>query len=636
MSSLALIPLSCLLGSALAYLLGKKVNPALGGITATLAAFASFAFTLLTLARFNSSGTIEDNLFTWFSVADLTVDFTLRFDQLSAVMCLVITGIGTLIHLYSTGYMAHDESRPRFFAYLNLFMFSMLVLVLGGNLLTLFVGWEGVGLCSYLLIGFWHKNAAFAAAGRKAFVVNRIGDLGFLIAIFLLFREFGTVDFVELLSALPAIGESVRSFPDMSANFFLTLVALSLFVGAAGKSAQVPLFVWLPDAMAGPTPVSALIHAATMVTAGIYLMARLNPVFSAAPDALAVVLVIAIITALLAALIAITQNDIKKVLAYSTVSQLGFMFMAAGAGAYGVAIFHVVTHAFFKACLFLTAGSVIHGCHHEQDMRHMGGLWKKMPITALTYLLSTIAIAGIFPFAGYFSKHAILEALHSGHNETLGKFAEYLPMLASFAALLTAFYMTRSFCLTFLGSYRGHAHPHESPISMTIPLLALAVLSTGGGLWLSGAFGEQFNLLHWLSPVVGGAHNNHEPLSIVAALAASWVGFLGCGAALFLYTVLPALPPKIFTTLGFISRASQNKFYVDELYQFLIIKPLALTARLLWSIVDKGIVDGTVNGTASLVDVTGEIGRALQSGQTRYYAALMLGGISIMIWFLFA
>lgn len=643
MSSLAFIPLTCLFGSALAYILGKKVAPILGGAVATAAAAISFVFTLFALQRFSAAGghaAIEDNLFTWFSVADLTVDFTLRFDQLTAVMCLVITGIGTLIHLYSVGYMAHDDSRPRFFAYLNLFMFAMLVLVLGGNLLTLFVGWEGVGLCSYLLIGFWHTNAAYAAAGRKAFVVNRIGDLGFLIATFLLFREFGTVDFVGINDAVASLGGYVQSFPDMTSSFFITLVAICLFIGATGKSAQVPLYVWLPDAMAGPTPVSALIHAATMVTAGIYLMARLNPLFSLAPIALAVVVVIAIFTALLAALIAITQNDIKKVLAYSTVSQLGFMFMAAGVGAYWVAVFHLVTHAFFKACLFLTAGSVIHGCHHEQDMRHMGGLWKKMPITTMTYLLSTLAIAGIFPFAGYFSKHAILESLAAAHNPALVGLANYIPILASFAALLTAFYMTRSFCLTFLGNYRGHAHPHESPLTMTIPLMVLAVLSTFGGLWLSGAFGAQFDLNAWLAPVLSGVSHSseahhHELPSVFEGIKASWVGVLGIAAACALYLGAPAVPPAVFKGLGALSRASQNKFYVDEIYGFLIVAPLMLISRLLWKVFDTWIVDGLVNATGNLVDVTGEIGRAVQSGQTRYYGVLMLGGASIMIWFLF-
>ena len=390
LSWIALFPL---MGSILSYLVGSRVNKDAAGWIATGACVFSFIYVVFAFQALPESAALEQTLFTWFQSGGLTVDFTFRFDQLTAVMCLVVTGIGSLIHLYSTGYMAEDESRPRFFAYLNLFMFSMLLLVLGGNLLVLFVGWEGVGLCSYLLIGFWFKNLSFAAAGRKAFVVNRIGDAGFLLAIFLLFQYFGTIDFAEL-ALLITQQSTVVAVP-------FTLIAICLFVGAAGKSAQIPLFVWLPDAMAGPTPVSALIHAATMVTAGVYMLARLNYLFVLAPVAMAVVTIVALLTAFVAATTAVAQYDIKKVLAYSTVSQLGFMFLAASTGAFWVAIFHVVTHAFFKACLFLGAGSVIHGCHHEQDMRQMGGLRKLMPVTFRTYLISTIAIAGIFPLAGY-------------------------------------------------------------------------------------------------------------------------------------------------------------------------------------------------------------------------------------------
>ncbi|MCB0340230.1 MAG: NADH-quinone oxidoreductase subunit L, partial [Bdellovibrionales bacterium] len=436
-------------------------------------------------------GSMEDKLFEWFSVGGLQVDFLFRLDHLSAVMCLVVTGVGTLIHLYSIGYMAEDESRHRFFSYLNLFMFSMLLLVLGGNLLILFIGWEGVGLCSYLLIGFWFKNVAYAAAGRKAFVVNRIGDAGFLLAIFLCFYAFQSVDFVAMKAAVAACENLPLYIP------LFTTIAICLFIGATGKSAQIPLFVWLPDAMAGPTPVSALIHAATMVTAGVYMLARTHFIFSLAPLAGAIVIGIAVLTAFVAATTALTQFDIKKVLAYSTVSQLGFMFMAAGAGAYWVAIFHVVTHAFFKACLFLGAGSVIHGCHHEQDMRQMGGLRKLMPITFWTYLISTLAIAGIAPFAGYYSKHAILSALGGVSNPYLTGYVSGLVLLANITAFLTAFYMTRSVAMTFFGEYRGHAHPHESPWLMTLPLVILAGLATV----FAWAWGSPF--FHYLEEVLG-------------------------------------------------------------------------------------------------------------------------------------
>ncbi len=598
---IALFPL---LGSALAFIIGRS-QKALAGWIATGAAACSFAWVVRCFYALPEGGMLEDNLFTWFSSGNLHVDFLFRFDQLTAVMCLVITGIGSLIHLYSIEYMGHDESPHRFFSYLNLFMFSMLLLVLGGNLLVLFVGWEGVGLCSYLLIGFWFKNAAYAAAGRKAFVVNRIGDAGFLLGIFLLFWNLGTVDFVALKQAAANTAVSAE---------FYAIVAACLFVGAAGKSAQIPLFVWLPDAMAGPTPVSALIHAATMVTAGVYMMARGHFIFTAAPETMVVISFIALATAFIAAATAITQNDIKKVLAYSTVSQLGFMFMAASAGAYWVAIFHVITHAFFKACLFLGAGSVIHGCHHEQDMRHMGGLLTKMPITAVTYGISVLAIAGIFPFAGYQSKHAILAALE--HHPFAHHYAEAFYLVASITAFLTAFYMTRSFAMTFLGKYHGHAHPHESPWKMTLPLIVLALLAVGGGVWLNDA------LPHYLSSVLPHEAGHHAE-TIVEALLHSWVGFLGVALGLLLYTQLVSVPGKVYRAVLPLSTLSLNKFYFDEIYGALIVRPLEKIASLLWKVFDQGIIDGMVNGTAALVDVNGEIVRVTQTGQIRHYALFM-------------
>lgn len=617
---IGLVPLFPLLGSILAFVVGIGAKK-MAGVIATSAAVLSFITVLLLVKALPADGALVYEAFTWMSVGGLDVGFDFRFDQLTAVMCLVITGIGSLIHLYSTAYMAEDESVHRFFSYLNLFMFSMLLLVLGGNLLVLFVGWEGVGLCSYLLIGFWFKNANYAAAGRKAFVVNRIGDAGFLFGVFLLFRQFDTINFAELAQAISASPDLVPLY---------TIIALCFFVGATGKSAQIPLFVWLPDAMAGPTPVSALIHAATMVTAGVYLLARMHFLFDLAPYAQAVIAVVAVATALVAAVTALTQNDIKKVLAYSTVSQLGFMFMAAGAGVYWVALFHVVTHAFFKACLFLGAGSVIHGCHHEQDMRHMGGLWHYMPVTAATYGISTLAIAGIFPLSGYYSKHAILAALGETANPFLLGSVELLVGLASLTAFLTAFYMTRSFAMTFLGEYRGHGHPHESPAAMTIPLVVLAGLALFGGLWLADA------LPHFVAPVLGEVEAHHGE-GILAGLMHSWVGFLGIAVGLLFYTKLGTVPALLYKAVLPLSTLSLNKFYFDEIYRALVIRPLELLASFLHRVVDQGIIDGAVNGTASLVDLSGEISRGTQTGQVRHYALFMfIATLLILFFFVFS
>jgi NADH-quinone oxidoreductase subunit L len=506
---------------------------------------------------------------------------------------------------------------------LNLFLFSMLLLAMGGNMLVLFVGWEGVGLCSYLLIGFWHKNIAFAAAGRKAFVVNRIGDAGFLLAMFLLFWHCQSLDFAVLANSMGGMTAGLA-----------TVIALFLFVGATGKSAQIPLFVWLPDAMAGPTPVSALIHAATMVTAGVYLLARMHFLFDLAPVAMAVVIVVAVLTAFIAAATALVQNDIKKVLAYSTVSQLGFMFMAAGAGAYWVAIFHVVTHAFFKACLFLGAGSVIHGCHHEQDMRKMGGLRVTMPFTCVTYLVSTIAIAGLAPFSGYYSKHAIVESLsHALSHPTVLEpwLGQFLMFLVGFTALLTAFYMTRSFVMTFMGEYRGEAHPHESPWTMVIPLVVLGLLAAFGGWMLM----HVYSLEHYLGHVIPvGASHAHE--SMVSAIVHSWKAIVAVVLAFLLYTKYQDVPGKVYAASGALGRTLSSKFYFDEIYGFLIVRPLEGMARVLWKRVDQDMVDATVNGTSRVVAVSGEILRLTQTGQLRHYALFIyLATVTFVVGFLF-
>jgi NADH-quinone oxidoreductase subunit L len=516
--------------------------------------------------------------------------------------------------------MADDEGMPRFFSYLNLFLFSMLMLVLGGNLLVLFVGWEGVGLCSYLLIGFWFRNLDYCAAGRKAFVVNRIGDAGVLLGIFLLLMTFKTVDFVALSDTFSSVSVQNEGLAGLCA-----IIGFCLFVGATGKSAQLPLFVWLPDAMAGPTPVSALIHAATMVTAGIYLFARMAFLFdAAAPDLGLIVVLVAAATAFISATIAVAQNDIKKVLAYSTVSQLGFMFLAAGAGAYWVALFHVITHAFFKACLFLGAGSVIHGCHHEQDMRQMGGLRRLMPLTFVTYLISTLAIAGIYPFAGFHSKHAIFDALAHSPNPLVQMAAPMVLVLASLTAGLTAFYMTRSLVLTFFGEYRGHAHPHESPARMVIPLIVLALLATGGGVFL------EHYLPEYLSAVLPRSHA-HPSLSPQSSVAASWIGLLGVALGALFFGPLRVIPARAAALFPAIHRALLGKYFIDELYRAVIVRPLEVLSSVLWSGVDKGIIDATVNGTGEMVEISGEIARTAQTGEVRHYALYLLVAAATMI-----
>ena len=531
-ASLAFICLTPLLGSLLSYLVGRMLKPA-AGVIATLAAIASF-YATITASRVLLAAPgvpLEYSLGTWMAVGDFGLDFLFRFDQLTMVMCLVVTGVGSLIHLYSIGYMAEDEGRHRFFAYLNLFLSAMLVLVLGASLPIVFIGWEGVGLCSYLLIGFWFTNTDFAAAGKKAFVVNRIGDVGFLLAMFILFYQVGSLDFQDLEAA------------GLIDPKLLTLAVGALFLGATGKSAQIPLFVWLPDAMAGPTPVSALIHAATMVTAGVYLLARTYFFVELVPGIQLIIAVVAILTAFIAATTALVQNDIKKVLAYSTVSQLGFMFVAISVGAYWVAIFHVLTHAFFKACLFLGAGSVIHGCHHEQDMRRMGGLASKMPVTFFTYLISTLAIAGIAPLAGYYSKHAITAALAGSSAAWVAQWGAIAGVLLQLTAFLTAFYMTRSLVMTFMGSYRGQAHPHESPITMLIPLIVLAALACVGGVYGGEILSTQ---LGQVLPI--NYHYHSEEL--LSAVAHSWLGILGVVLGFVFFGPLLSFPQRSIKELG--------------------------------------------------------------------------------------
>jgi NADH-quinone oxidoreductase subunit L len=483
--------------------LGRNVFPkAVIGAVASLAILASFAISLGIFFEFESTQPVIVHLFDWIKVGGINIPFSFQIDQLSILMLLIITGIGSLIHIYSAGYMSHDTGFGKFFAYLNLFVFFMLLLVLGANYVVMFIGWEGVGLCSYLLIGFWYNKSSYADAAKKAFIMNRIGDLGFLLGVFLIITTFGSVSFVEIFPKAEGL---------VSGDATLMLITILLFIGATGKSAQLPLFTWLPDAMAGPTPVSALIHAATMVTAGIYMIARSNILFTLSPVTMSIIAVVGLATAIIAAIIALTQTDIKKVLAYSTVSQLGYMFLGLGVGAYTGAFFHVLTHAFFKALLFLGAGSVIHAMSDEQDMRNMGGLKGKLPITFLTMLIGTIAIAGLPPFAGFFSKDEILAHVYD-HNKILW-------VVGVLGALLTAFYMFRMMFLTFWGSFRGTEeqkhHLHESPISMTLPLIVLAVLSViGGFIGVPEVLGGGHWLASYLDPVFAASTSKMGVLSL--------------------------------------------------------------------------------------------------------------------------
>jgi NADH-quinone oxidoreductase subunit L len=555
-------------------------------------------------------------LFDWISAGSLKIPLAFLVDPLSSIMLLIITGIGFLIHIYSIGYMHDDEGFGKFFSYLNLFIFFMLLLVLGSNYIVMFIGWEGVGLCSYLLIGFWFTNSSYAAAAKKAFVMNRIGDLGFLIAVFLIFTTFGSVEFAKVF---PLAGNMLPG------NSSIALIALLLFVGACGKSAQVPLFTWLPDAMAGPTPVSALIHAATMVTAGIYMIARSNVLFDLAPVVQHVIAVIGLATAVLGAVIAMTQTDIKKVLAYSTVSQLGYMFLGLGVGAYNGSFFHVITHAFFKALLFLCAGSVIHAMHHEQDMRHMGGLRKKLPVTFITMLIGTIAISGLPPFSGFFSKDEILAHVYE-HNKVMWG-------IAVFTAFLTAFYMFRMIFLTFFGTYRGTHHAeekiHESPSSMTFPLIVLAVLSAvGGALGIPEALGGHHWLSGWLAPVIPHHAGAEDFATEYILMAVSVIGaVIAIVIAYFKYVKQNHVPVADESKRTALADLSYHKFYIDEIYNLLITKPLDAISGFFYRVFDKKIVDGIVNGLGWSTSEASKGVRLLQSGNVGFYIFMMVAGI---------
>jgi len=597
------------LGVLLNVVVGRRVAPA-AKVIGPGVLLGSFVLSLVTAAQLfglAEGAALADRVWEWIRAGGFSAEVAFRMDALAAVMCLVVTGIGFLIHVYSVGYMHGDPGFARFFTYLNLFVTAMLVLVLADNLLLLFVGWEGVGLCSYLLIGFWYDKVENAVAGKKAFLVNRIGDAAFLLGLFLLVQHAGTLQ----VSALAARSGSLAPWA--------LPICLLLFVGACGKSAQIPLYVWLPDAMAGPTPVSALIHAATMVTAGVYLVARLHFLYAMAPAALAVVAAIGAATALLAAVIGTAQNDIKKVLAYSTVSQLGFMFLGLGTGAAGAAIFHVVTHAFFKGLLFLGAGSVIHAMSGEQDMRRMGGLRARTPITFWTMVAGTAAIAGVPFTSGFFSKDEIIAGAFLGaHAQPL------LGVVAYAAAFLTAFYMGRMLFMTFFGELRASHevahHVHESPAVMTVPLVVLAAFSLAGGF---------LPIPHLIAPSIGHPHAAHAAPWMMAVAVA--VGLGGLALAYWFYVVQPGLPWLVTGRIEGLYALARDAFRVDALYDRVIVRPLFALADVLARRVDPGLVDGVVNGAATWVAATSHLTRRLQTGNVQHYALSFLAGAAVLV-----
>jgi NADH-quinone oxidoreductase subunit L len=638
LNALWLIPITPFVGFLLNGLFGKKLGK--GFVTAVALAASLGAAVLGTVAVLEYSGAYHhgerhvNKVYEWFSSGGIGTDIAFQLDPLSILMLMVVTWVGFLIHLYSVGYMHHEEGYWRYFAYLNLFLAAMLILILGSSYLFMFVGWEGVGLCSYLLIGFYYDTNYAPPAGKKAFIVNRIGDFGFLLAMFLMFVHAGSVDFaaVSLAAANHAIPAGI-----------ITVICLLMFLGAAGKSAQIPLYVWLPDAMAGPTPVSALIHAATMVTAGVYMVARSNVLYRLSPTAMMVVALIGGITALFAATIGIRQFDIKKVLAYSTVSQLGFMFIGVGVGAFSAGVFHLITHAFFKACLFLGSGSVIHAMSGEQDIRNMGGLKSKIPVTFWTFAIATFAIAGFPPASGFFSKDEILaSAWSTPYFPMVGKIV-YL--LGTAAAFCTAFYMYRLLYLTFYGKFRGtheqEHHLHESPPTMTIPLIVLAGLSAVGGfIGLPHVLGENVNWLsHWLDSVVPEVEGAHHLIHIAPAVEwgvmalSTLIAVAGWFIARRLYKERGVEADQRFEQRSpALARALENKWYVDELYGKVIVRPLEAISRFFWKVIDA-IIDGLAAILGYSARGAGDLLRFLQTGNVRNYALMFFLGVVVFMVF---
>lgn len=606
----------------------KPLGSQVPGIIGAAALFISFIGSLFVFTQLmgmpETSRVVESVYFSWMHVGDFNLDVAFRIDSLSTLFTLVITGVGFLIHVYSIGYMSHDASPAKFFAYLNLFCFAMLILVMGTSLPVMFLGWEGVGLCSYLLIGYWYEDIEKASAGKKAFVANRVGDLGFLLGTFLIFTTFGTLDFKELALV-------VANNPGVS-SATITAICLLLFVGCTGKSAQIPLYVWLPDAMAGPTPVSALIHAATMVTSGIYLVSRLNFLFSLSHTAMMVIAWIGALTAFFAATIAIVQQDIKKVLAYSTVSQLGYMFLACGVGAFGAGVFHVITHAFFKALLFMGAGSVIHGMHEEQNICKMGGLRTKMPQTFFVFMMGWLAICGLPPFSGFFSKDEILWLTFSSSHGSV-----VLWLLGALTAVLTAFYMTRLFVMTFLGKFRGGGtHVHESPFVMTGPLMVLAFLSVVGGFI---GIPHMSWLHHWLLPIIP----DHGPPVVSEKLEWVFMGIsvVGAGIGIALgfsfYSQIDkpnAVPVVMKEKMKGLYNLLWNKWYVDEIYEFSFVRSTVSLSKGLWKYFDVRIIDGFVVGLGRVTSWSGYSVRTVQTGSLQVYAIALLIGLVLTLGYL--
>lgn len=601
---------------------GKKIGKTISGTIGTLAVFVSFLATCYFFGFIAvDKKSIYINLFDWITLEAFNINFAFLLDQLSILWLLFVTGIGSLIHLYSISYMHDDENMHRFFAYLNLFVFFMITLVMGSNLLVMFIGWEGVGLCSYLLIGFWYKNQEYNDAAKKAFIMNRIGDLGLLIGIFIIAFLYSSLDFTTL-----KVASQINSAAQES--YLLPIAALCLFIGACGKSAQIPLYTWLPDAMAGPTPVSALIHAATMVTAGIFMVTRMNFLFDLVPDVQLIMAIVGTVTAIVAASIGLVQNDIKKVLAYSTVSQLGLMFLALGLGAYEIAVFHVITHAFFKACLFLGSGSVIHALHGEQDMRKMGGLKKYMPITFWTMMISTLAISGIFPFAGFWSKDEILMTAFHGNV--------VLWVVGSIASIMTAFYMFRLMYLTFFKEFRGtdeqKHHLHESPSLITFPLIVLAILAAVGGL-ISLPGNSWLN--HYLAPLFTKVHEAHHlDVTTYLLMGIATVGALvGIGIAYFKYIKNNEIPSEDSEIKG-IAKVLYNKYYVDEGYNAIFVKPLYKLSHFFRKYVENAL-SGFVFGLGKVANAIGIQGKLVQNGNIGLYLFAFVLGVSTILIYLF-
>jgi NADH-quinone oxidoreductase subunit L len=606
-----LIPIFPLAGFLINGLFGRRMSKPAITVVALGSVVLSFAWvlkSLFALGVFPAANGLNnpyiEHYYTWIQSGTLQVAVDFSIDRLSAVMLMIVTGVGTLIHIYAAGYMWEEDSYYRFFAYFNLFMFFMLVLVLAENYVLMFVGWEGVGLCSYLLIGYYFLEKWPSDSGNKAFIVNRIGDFGFTLAVLMIFRQFGTFDFQKVFSA-------AKGMP-VEANYgLLTVICLLLLLGATGKSAQIPLYIWLPDAMAGPTPVSALIHAATMVTAGVYMVARSHVLFMHAPIAMDWVAVIGLATAFFAATIGLTQFDIKKVYAYSTISQLGYMFLGCGVGAFSAGIFHVMTHAFFKALLFLGAGAVIHGIHGEQDLRNMGGLWRKMPIACITLACASLAISGFPGTSGFFSKDEILSA-------AFGR-APWMYWVGVLTAGMTAFYVFRAWILAFFGKYRGHAHPHESSLVMTIPLMILALLSLGGGfieipVWLKPLFPENVGQPHYLVWISSAA------------------GIVGIFLAFMFYLMVPSIPDALTRSFKWVYGLVFNKYYVDEVYNATVVNPVIKGSRtVLWRGVDATVIDGAVNGLGFRARGIGAVLRLAQSGYIRSYAVWVVFGSIILL-----